>query len=178
MLIGLIGKAQTYTSSKLPILNFKNDRLTISDELGNQLIVIESNFKNYKRFKKKIKIFSVNNQTYFITKEVKGIHLVYTDKWKLIAQMNNKGEEIVFPNKQVYKKKENKNWFKHGIKYLDEGDNVIAHIKVGNKRRLECSNQSNKKTDFILMALSVHQLQEQKNRKKKNEEIFLLLTAN
>ena len=105
LLIGLIGKSQIYTSSKLPILDFKNDRLTISDELGNQLIAIESNFKNYKRFKKKIKIFSVNNQTYFITKEAKGTHLVYTKNWKLIAQMNNDGKEIIFPNKQAFYKK-------------------------------------------------------------------------
>ena len=105
LLIGLIGKSQIYTSSKLPILDFKNDRLTISDELGNQLIAIESNFKNYKRFKKKIKIVSVNNQTYFITKEAKGTHLVYTKNWKLIAQMNNDGKEIIFPNKQAFYKK-------------------------------------------------------------------------
>ena len=178
LLIGLIGKTQTYTSSKLSIFSSTNDLITISDELGNQLITIESNFKNYKQFKKKIKIFSVNNQTYFITKEAKGTHLVYTKNWKLIAQMNNDGKEIIFPNKQAfYKKKKNKNWFNHTIEYLDEKDNAIAHVKVGNKRRLECSNQSDKKTDFLLIALSVHQLQEQINRAKNNEEIFLLFNC-
>jgi len=168
--------SQQYKSAKSSIFNH-NSSIELFDANGDLIISMDSKYRRYKSSPGKIKFFSVNGETYSITK-VKGFEKVFSSKGKQVASMEKNGKNILFLEEfELYKMEKPKMFlFDDKTTYKNRFDENVLTVECS-KRRYQVQFH---KTEFtqnndLLMALSLHQFLETQIRKANDPNIFATL---
>lgn len=167
--------AQDFTSNKISIWNRTSEKIIMHDAEENQLLTLKLDYKYNQHLKKKIKTFKIGSQNYLITKEVKGLEHVYTEDWKLIARMTKNGAAIeLIESGKLYKKSKSNKWFENNeLVYADINQNIVAKSSSSNSRYKYINLAEKEELDVLLMALVLHQLDGQIQRRKLDNQFVL-----